>query len=96
MITLRRDDSDPEKPKLIIDIDNGDLEALTGVVEKWRFKDEGSLLRFMLAVMSRSTDNTIYLNDELGASGGKHSAYAPADILLKPSEETDANGKSTK
>lgn len=87
MITVQRTNDDPDKPKAEITFDNGDLKAFDGVIEGWRFKDELSMLRFMVAVMGEAKDHVIYVQ----GANGKQQAFAPADILLKQTEVTESN-----
>jgi hypothetical protein len=42
-----------------IDINNGDLKALSEIVNKWRFKDKESALRFAIAVLSLTEEGTL-------------------------------------
>lgn len=86
MITVQRDNSDPNKPKAKITVDNGDLQALDDVIHKWKFRDETGLLRFALAVMREAKDNAIIVTGE----GGKPVTFAPADKLVN----TDDNVSS--
>ncbi len=44
---------------LQIDINNGDLRVLREIVNKWRFKDKESALRFALAVLSLTEEGSL-------------------------------------
>lgn len=92
MIIVERKDEGTDKPKMVVTFDNGDLKAFEGVYEDWNFIDEPSMLRFMVAVMDIAKNHVVYVHGE----NGKQEAFAPADNLLKQSEEVVADGKSTK
>lgn len=86
MITVQRIDDDPEKPKAQLVIDNGDLAALEDAISKWQFKDEASMLRFMVAILRESNEqHVVYVTGK----GGKQIAFAPAEKLLN----TDSRDK---
>lgn len=67
--------------KISLAIDNGDLEALTEVMEKYRFVNEEALFRYVLFVLLKAEKNTLYIDE-----GDKKVALSPADRLLKPKE----------
>lgn len=68
-----------EDPKKIsLEIDNGDLQAITEVMEKYIFKNEESMIRFILFVLIKSENNTVYIDE-----GEKKVALTPAKHLLK-------------
>lgn len=73
---------------LKIDIDNGDLKALQTAMNKWRFKNEESMLKYVIAVLL-SSNKRLYVDDADDKS--KKTALEPVDGLLKP---TTANGSS--
>jgi hypothetical protein len=88
-INISRDDTtDPTRPKLVAQIDNGDLQAIDNVISKWGFRDETSMLRFIFAVMLQAKDNIMYVGNENGIV----SPLRPADNLLNrqpPAENND-------
>lgn len=67
-----------EPRKISLEIDNGDLEAITDVMEKYNFKDEESMIRFILFVLLKSENNTVYIDE-----GEKKVSLTPAAHLLK-------------
>lgn len=68
-----------EEPKKIsLEIDNGDLQAITEVMKKYNFKDEEAMIRFILFVLIKSENNTVYIDE-----GEKKVALTPAQHLLK-------------
>lgn len=75
--------SDSNNDVLKLDINNGDLEALKKAVERFGFKNEESLLRYALAVLTKSAVSSLTITD----SGGQKTALYPADSLLKPKTE---------
>lgn len=59
-------------------VNNGDLAALKDAVSRLQFKDEESLLRYVLAVLSKSATRTLTVIDK----DGKSTALNPAAALL--------------
>lgn len=62
----------------VVEIYNGDWDALKALTEKWHFKDEVSALRFALAVLTEAEDGTLQIGD---------STISPTKGLLKDGEE---------
>jgi hypothetical protein len=71
--------SEGETPKITVEFDNGDLEALNGIVDDWKFCDQVSALRFALAIMSKSKNGVVYVYDE----NGVRQPLSPSPSLLK-------------
>ena len=63
---VKIEDSETAKklPGILLNVDNGDLEALESIKDKWKFKDKESVLRYALAVMSQATDPILYIEKE--------------------------------
>ena len=83
-IQEQSDNTDSQDPKVILTISNGDLKALKSVVDDWQFKDNASVLKFALAVLSQALNKTVFIDN---GGGGK--------IGLKPTEalkKEPANG----
>lgn len=51
---------------LDLSINNGDFEAIKNTVSRLGFKDEESMLRFMLAVLSKSATRSLTITDQNG------------------------------
>lgn len=64
---------------LSLNINNGDFEALQKAVERLGFKDEESMLRFLLAVLSKSATRSLIITDQ----NGSKIPLTPSDSLLK-------------
>jgi hypothetical protein len=64
--------------KWSLEIDNGDLQALREVIEKYKFKNEEALLRFIMFVLLKAEKNAVYIDE-----GEKTVALTPARHLLK-------------
>lgn len=64
--------------KLTLTIDNGDYEKLNEVMEKWRFKDYQSFLRFAISVFIVSEENSITIKRD-----GRQQEIGPVPELLK-------------
>lgn len=67
--------------KLILEIDNGDLEKLDKALNKWNFKDYQSLLRFAVSVFILSDNNSISMQMD-----GVQQTITPAPDFLKSDE----------
>lgn len=92
MITVTHDDqTDPKKPKTLIDIDNGDREALNDALGKWRFNGEAAMLRFVIAVLREAHDKSVVVTGD----SGKPVTFKPADQLLINDKETPTDGNTT-
>ena len=74
----------PSENELLLSFNNGDLTALKSAVEKLGFKDEEGLLRFALAVFSKSATRTLTVIDQ----DGKSIALNPSAALLKENAAT--------
>ena len=61
-------------PGQVVEIYNGDWDALKNLTQKWNFKDEVAALRFALAVLTEAEDGTLLIGD---------SAISPTKGLLK-------------
>lgn len=58
---------------------NGDLSTLREAVNRLGFKDEESMLRYMLAILSRSATRSITVIDQTG----NKTELSPSDALLR-------------
>jgi len=82
MITFERDTiTNPELPSLKGTFNNGDLGAIDEAVAKWKFKDETSMMKFILAVLLSTNDNKLFAD----APDGKRITLSPASSLLADS-----------
>lgn len=63
--------------KLILEFENGDREKFQTLLHDWNFKDEQSILRFMMAILGKSVDNTVGIYTQNGLK-----AVVPEDELL--------------
>ena len=77
MAIIRTNSASPER-ELPLLFNNGDLTALKSAVERLGFKDEESLLRYALAVLSKSATRTLTVIDQ----DGKSIALNPSETLL--------------
>jgi len=66
-----------DKKKLILEIDNGDLEKLNQCMANWKFKDHQSFLRFAMSQLIVTEDKSLWIK-----SGGKMQQIAPAAEYL--------------
>ena len=62
---------------------NGDAKAFDEIKEKWGFVDDASLLRFAMAAMLSSVDNTLSITGE----NGNTRKIEPADGFTKKSNK---------
>ncbi len=61
-------------------INNGDLDALQTAMNKFGFRDEESVLRYVLAVLSKSATRSLSIIDQDGA----RVSLNPSTELLRP------------
>ncbi len=80
-ITRSATQPNPEH-ELSLVINNGDLQALKDAVKKLGFKDEEGVLRFALAVLTKSATRSLTIVDK----DGNRVSLSPATDLLKPAE----------
>jgi len=71
----------PSDNELNLTVNNGDFEALQTVVRKLGFKDEESVLRFALAVLSKSATRSLSIVDK---DGIRLNLTPSADLLKAP------------
>lgn len=67
---------------ILLHLNNGDLEILKKIKEDWKFKDNSSVLRYLLAVIKQAENNIIYINKD-----GEKIGLTPSESLLKPKPE---------
>jgi hypothetical protein len=77
MAISRRPSSNPGN-ELIVSINNGDIEALRDAMNRFGFKDEESVLRFTLAVLSKSATRSLTIT---GLDGSRISLNPSTDLL---------------
>ena len=78
-MAIVRTDSTPKEGELPLVFNNGDLAALRKAVDRLGFRDEESLLRYALAVISKSATRTLTVIDH----DGKSVPLNPSDALLR-------------
>jgi hypothetical protein len=69
--------------EMLLTVNNGDLVALRDVAKKFSFRDEESVLRFALAVLSRSATRSLTITDK----DGQRVSLNPSAELLKPPDD---------
>ena len=76
---VRKLPENEDRPVLILELDNGDRKIFESVKKDWNFKDEESLVRFAIAILSKSSDKkTIAYPDD----SGELQVAKPQDSLL--------------
>jgi hypothetical protein len=80
-IVRKANESDNEK--LSLEINNGDYKALKTIRDKFDFADEEAVLRYALAVLTKSETDTLYVDDGTGNKTG----LTPSSSLKKVNEE---------
>lgn len=83
LMAIIRKPAEPEGGLPLV-FNNGDLASLRDTVERLGFRDEESLLRYVLAVLSQSATRTLTVTDK----SGKSIALSPSETVLKPPAET--------
>lgn len=69
-----------EVENLSLTLDNGDRENFKKCLNEWNFKDEQSLVRFVLSVLIESEDKRTIGIRKVGGLGEE---FSPANHLLK-------------
>ena len=80
MAIIRTPLSTPSATELSLTINNGDFEALRDTATRLGFVNEESMLRFMLAVVSKSATRSITITDP----NGQKISLTPSVDLLRP------------
>ncbi len=76
-MAIQKDRSDADAVQ--VTINNGDLQALRQIYERWGFKDEESVLRYALAVMTKAENQILYyVNGE-----GEKIGLQPSDAVKR-------------
>ena len=75
-MAIRRVEDKDEK--LLLEFKNGDREKFLSLIKSWNFKDDQSILRFMMSILGVSVDNTVALNKKDGIKLAQ-----PSDEYLK-------------
>jgi len=70
--------------ELTLVINNGDLEALKTTSTRLGFLNEESMIRFMLAALSKSATRSVVITD----SNGARVALNPSADLLRPANNS--------
>lgn len=76
--------AEQKEEKLILTIDNGDLERLNSVISRWNFIDYQGLIRFMCSIMTDTKENKLYMEGSNGPF-----PVVPAAKLIKDSLEKE-------
>lgn len=71
--------AEQKEGKLILTLDNGDLERLNAVVSRWNFIDYQGLIRFMCSIMTDTKENKLYME----GSNGPFPVVPAAKLLEK-------------
>ena len=86
-ITYQKQQRSNNKQKGVITIDNGDLEALEGVMAQYAFVNQEALLRYALVTLLSAEDTTLYIKRD-----GTVLSVKVSDTLLKKQQE-ESNSK---
>ncbi|MDR1926874.1 MAG: hypothetical protein LBQ13_04340 [Endomicrobium sp.] len=76
-----------QEDKLVLELDNGDLEKFKETIKKWNFIDSQSLLRFAISLMLKTERNVLYID-----INNKPEGRIPADHLIKQKDGDNVNG----
>lgn len=74
--------------ELILAVNNGDLEVLRDAMKRFGFRDEESVLRFALAVLSKSATRSLTIT---GLDGVRISLNPSTDLLKPPEHVTQSS-----
>lgn len=56
-----------DEKKISFEVENGDMTALRKVMDKWKFADEASAIRFAIATLYITEKGTLYKKEENGS-----------------------------
>lgn len=84
-MAIERLPNQPNSDELNLVFNNGDYQALQDAVRRLGFRNEESMLRFALAVLSRSATRSISITDQ----NGEKINLNPGDALLQQDEPSD-------
>jgi hypothetical protein len=71
----------PSNNELVLAVNNGDLDALRDAMKRFGFKDEESVLRYALAVLSKSATRSLSIIDQ---DGVRVNLYPSTELLRQP------------
>ncbi|OFY95231.1 MAG: hypothetical protein A2309_02880 [Bacteroidetes bacterium RIFOXYB2_FULL_35_7] len=71
--------SDKSSDGILLDVNNGDLQALLDIQKKWGFKSESEVLRYALAIMAQADKQVLYIDKE----GSKVGLVPTEDLIIK-------------
>lgn len=77
---------DTAKGARTVEINNGDLQALTKIINEWDFKDVESALRYAVAVLSIAKDKKLFYEKD----NGEKVTIEPADSLKRDKSDGEA------
>jgi len=89
-MAIQKISEDGEKGSRTVEINNGDLIALSKILQEWDFKDIESALRYGVAVLSIAKDKKLFYEKE----NGEKVLIEPADSLRN--EKRDDSTKEAK
>ena len=69
--------SEIKENELILTLGKGEKRVFEEMLKKWNFKDEQSLIRFMLGVLDNSIKTSLFIHSQNGIEN-----ITPADDLL--------------
>jgi hypothetical protein len=78
IISKRNDDG-----TIAITVNNGDVAALTDLVEKWELKDDAAVLKFAVGAMLNAKDQKLYVD----VDGNKGVLVAPDELKKESPQE---------
>lgn len=71
----------------ILQVDNGDLQALRDVMEQYGFVNEEALIRYALVALLKATDNKLYIKQDSNILSMK----IAENLLKKPNPPKNPN-----
>jgi uncharacterized protein YfaT (DUF1175 family) len=83
---LLKDREGLDDPIMIIEMENGDKKAFEEIKNKWNFKDEEGVLRYMMSLLLKTEDNKLWIK-----ANGQQTGVNPADELIVKNSLTTTN-----
>ncbi|TSC84763.1 MAG: hypothetical protein G01um101413_147 [Parcubacteria group bacterium Gr01-1014_13] len=73
----------PTEQAAFFSFNNGDLQAVNGVMEKYQFIDEQSMFRFALAILLKAEGNGVYIDE----GDNKRTFISPSSQIIKQNSD---------
>lgn len=83
---VKRTINELEPKKVAFDFDNGDLQVVEAIMQRYRFINEQAMFRFALVILLRAENNGAYIDE-----AGKRVFISPSDSIINPPDAAQQN-----